>query len=136
VRRRLVLGLLAAGVLPLTACHASSHSGDLDAYCAAIATLRDGSLIPDDITDRQAVADARRTLDDLAKLAPSDIAGDIDVLRKAMSAIGDIDFDKPEAEADVEKVLNDPTVDAAAGKVGQFTQTACGAATPSSDDGG
>jgi hypothetical protein len=98
--------------------------------------LRDSPLIPDDITDRQAVAAARRTLDNLAKLAPSDISSEIDVLRRAMSVIGDIDFDKPDASDQIEKVLNDPTVEDAAGKVGQFTETACGPATPASDDGG
>jgi hypothetical protein len=50
-----------------------------------------------------------------------------------MSAIGDIDFDKPDATDQVEKVLNDSNVDDAAGKVGQFTVTACGAVTPSDD---
>jgi hypothetical protein len=130
LRRGLVLVLVALG---LTGCRGSGDSGSLTDYCAAIAKLRNTSLIPDDITDRQAVVEARRTLDDLAKLAPSDIADEIDVLRKAMSAIGDIDFAKPDATDQVEKILNDPNVDDAAGKVGQFTVTACGAATPSDD---
>jgi hypothetical protein len=117
----------------LTCCGRSGDARSLTDYCAAIAKLRDASLIPDNITDRQAVVEARQTLDDLAKLAPSDIASEIDVLRKAMSAIGDIDFANPDATYQVEKILNDSNVDDAAGKVGQFTVTACGAATPSVD---
>ncbi len=128
--------LVAVASLGLGGCRGSTASGNLTDYCAAIAKLRDTSLVPDDITDRQAVADARRTLDDLAKLAPSDIADEIDVLRRAMSAIGDIDYTKPDATDRIEQVLNDPDVDGAAGKVGQFTETACGAAAPSSDDAG
>jgi hypothetical protein len=130
------LGLLVLIVVGLAGCHASRGSGSLTDYCTAITNLRDSSLIPDDITDHQAVTEARKTLDNLAKLAPSDIADEIGVLRKAMSAIGDIDFTKPDATDQVEKVLNDQNVDDAAGKVGQFTQTACGAAVPPSDDAG
>jgi hypothetical protein len=136
VRRRPALALVAVALLGVAGCRHSSATGNLTDYCAAIALLRDSPLIPDDITDSQAVAAARRTLDNLAKLAPSDIADEIDVLRRAMSAIGDIDFNKPDASDQVEKVLNDPTVNDAAGKVGQFTETACGAATPESDDAG
>jgi phage FluMu protein gp41 len=137
VRRRTALALVAVASLGLAACRGSSSAtGNLTDYCAAIVKLRDTPLIPDDITDRQAVADARRTLDDLAKLAPSDIATEIDVLRRAMTAIGNIDYTKPAASDQIEKVLNDQNVDDAAGKVGQFTETACGAATPSSDAAG
>jgi hypothetical protein len=136
VRRRTALALVAVASLGPAGCRGSSATGNPTDDCAAIALLRDSPLIPDDITDRQAVAAARRTLDNLAKLAPSDISDEIDVLRRAMSAIGDIDYTKPDASAQIEKVLNDPTVDEAAGKVGQFTVTACGAAVPSSDDAG
>ena len=136
VRHRTALALVAVASLGLAGCRGSSATGNLTDYCAAIALLRDSPLIPDDVTDRQAVAAARRTLDNLAKLAPSDISDEIDVLRRAMTAIGGIDYTKPDATDQIEKVLNDPNVDDAAGKVGQFTETACGAATPSTDDAG
>lgn len=89
------IALLFVIALVAAACGDSAGGADPDRFCALVAELEDAPN-PADMTPAQAlevIKETQRDLDELVRVAPSDIKGDVDTLAEVSRSINELLID-------------------------------------------